>query len=98
MRKRISPIAYLISMFLFASNSLATPPDLASLDWSVKVPHNLVANSPDDDVIKTFMTNLNDDEAYPTGHPRSALCRSASFRHFVISGCRKMTAGFAIRS
>jgi hypothetical protein len=54
-------------MFLFASNSLATPPDLASLDWSVKVPHNLVANPPDDDVIKTFMTNLNDDEAYPTG-------------------------------
>ncbi len=67
MRKSVLLSALLASMFLFASNSLAAPPDLASADWSVKAPHNLAANPPSDDVIKTFMANLNDGDAYPTG-------------------------------
>jgi hypothetical protein len=67
MRKATSAITLLASTFLFASNSLAAPPDLATADWSVKAPHNLAANPPSDDVVKTFMANLNDGDAYPTG-------------------------------
>jgi len=58
MRKRVLPSALLVSMFLFASNALATQPDLASADWSVKVPHNLAANPPSEHAVKAFVAKM----------------------------------------
>ncbi|HUY20673.1 MAG TPA: hypothetical protein VMV15_15775 [Candidatus Binataceae bacterium] len=43
---------------LFAFSASAAPPDIASVDWSVKAPHNLAANRPSDGAIKAFMSEL----------------------------------------
>jgi hypothetical protein len=67
MRKKVLPIPFFALSFLFASSALAAPPDLASMDWSVKAPHNLGANPPADDVIKTFMGKLDGAAGDPQG-------------------------------
>jgi len=65
MRKKVLPIPFFALSFLFASSALAVAHDLASMDWSVKAPHNLAANPPADDVIKTFMGKLDGADGYP---------------------------------
>jgi hypothetical protein len=37
------------------------------MDWSVKAPHNLGANPPDDEVVRVFMSKLDDADGYPPG-------------------------------
>ena len=68
MRKSVLPISFMAVSFLFGANALAATSDLASLDWSVKAPHNLAANPPADDVIKTFMSKLDGVPGYPLGN------------------------------
>jgi hypothetical protein len=51
-------ISLLAVSLLFEANSQAATTDLASLDWSVKAPHNLATNPVTDDQIKTFMSRL----------------------------------------
>jgi hypothetical protein len=52
--------------------------DLASMDWSVKAPHNLAANPSADDVIKAFMGKLDGADGYPL---RICYARFADLEH-----------------
>lgn len=56
MRQRVFPIPLLAFLLLFAWNASAAPPDVGTLDWSVKAPHNLAANRPSDDEILALDT------------------------------------------
>ncbi len=87
MRKRVLPIPLLALSFVFASNSFAAPPNVASLDWSVKAPHNLAASPPPDDVIKSFMSELHDLPGYPIGicYARFADLRRSGTLSLVVS-------------
>jgi len=67
MRKKVLPIPFFALSLLFASSALAVAHDLASMDWSVKAPHNLAANPPADDVIKAFMGKLDGAAGDPQG-------------------------------
>jgi hypothetical protein len=67
MRNKVLPIPFFALSFLFASSALAVAHDLASMDWSVKAPHNLAANPPADDVIKAFMGKVDGADGYPLG-------------------------------
>jgi hypothetical protein len=59
--KKYCQFCFLVLSFLFGASALAVPPDLASMDWSVKAPNNLAANPPTEDVIKTFLSKFDGD-------------------------------------
>jgi hypothetical protein len=77
MRKRILAIVFLGLSCLFGATALAEPPNVASMDWSVKASHNLAAEPPSDDAIVAFLAKL---EGIP---PNFVICsaRFADLRH-----------------
>jgi hypothetical protein len=77
MRKRMLVISLLGLSCLFAATALGEPPNVASMDWSVKAPHNLAADPPSDDAMVAFMAKL---QGIP---PNFVICSSkfADLRH-----------------
>ena len=67
MRKRNLIAAISGVCLLFACKAVAGQPDIATLDWSVKAPHNLAANPPSLDAILNFTSELEGGPGYPIG-------------------------------
>ena len=51
----------ILSVFMVVSSSLAAPPDLASMDWSVNPAHTLAKNPPARKMVWDFINHFRDD-------------------------------------
>jgi len=51
----------ILSVFMVVSSSLAAPPDLASMDWSVNQPHTVAKHPPSQKMVWDFVDHFRDD-------------------------------------
>jgi hypothetical protein len=58
MRKRFLPVPLFALSMVFGASALSATTDLASMDWSVKSPHNFAADPPLDKAVVAFVAKM----------------------------------------